>query len=81
MNNQINVELLSAHSGLDLNLDLAIVKSARISFLKEDEIRKYETDMKLLRYLWEHEHLTPFEQITYQFKITAPVVVWWHMVN
>lgn len=81
MSNPMQVELLGAWSGLDKNLDIAIAKSARISFLNDDKIRTMAQDTKLIQYLWDHQHGTPFEQVQYQFKITAPVVVWWHLVN
>lgn len=44
------------------------------------EIREEPGDEKLLRYLWEHEHYTPFEMAGATFEIKAPIFVVreWH---
>ena len=34
-----------------------------------------DADRRLLRYLWEHEHTSPFRHVTLQFRIKAPVFV------
>lgn len=55
--------------------DLAIVNAARVSFLGES---KGETaDKKLLRYLMQHRHTSPFEQVIFKFRVKLPVVVAW----
>lgn len=59
--------------------DLAIVNSARTSFLGES--KGDEKDHKLLRYLMKHRHTTPFEQVQFKFRLRAPVVVWWQWVR
>lgn len=59
--------------------DLTIVEAARVSFLGES--KGPAADRKLLRYLWRHEHLTPFEQVEFQFRVRAPVVTWWQWVR
>lgn len=53
--------------------DLTIVNAARTSYLGES--KGLERDKKLLRYLYEHQHLTPFEQVTFQFKVKCPLFV------
>lgn len=56
--------------------DLAIVNAARVSFLGED--RGEKADKKLLFYLMEHEHTSPFEMVEFKFRIRAPLLVFWH---
>ena len=54
--------------------DKSIVNSARISFAKQvEEIGA--RDEKLIRYLWEHRHTSPFRHATLQFHIKAPLFV------
>lgn len=54
--------------------DKSIVNSARISFNKQvSEIGP--KDEKLIKYLWEHKHTSPFRHATLQFHIKAPLFV------
>ena len=53
---------------------VTVVNAARVS------IGRHVTDLgdadrRLLRYLWEHEHTSPFRHVTLQFRIKAPVFV------
>ena len=53
---------------------VSIVNAARVSMgRKVSEIT--EPDRRLLRYLWEHEHTSPFRHVQLQFHIKAPVFV------
>lgn len=61
--------------------DLSIVRAARTSFdaawrAGEDE----KSDAKLINYLWQHGHTTPFEAVTVTFEVKAPIFVFrqWH---
>ena len=54
--------------------DLSIVNAARISFGRESESMN-DKDRKLLRYLWNHQHTSPFRHATLQFHIKAPLFV------
>lgn len=61
--------------------DLSIVRAARVSYdaawrAGEDE----KSDARLIRYLWEHHHTTPFEAVTFTFEVKAPIFVFrqWH---
>lgn len=61
--------------------DTAIVRAARVSYnaawrAGEDE----GSDAKLIRYLWKHQHTTPFESVEFQFEVKAPIFVFrqWH---
>ena len=65
----ISVELLDV-----MGSDLTIVNAARASFDK----RKGEfddKDAKLLRYLWEHKHTTPFRHPQISISVTAPIFI------
>lgn len=54
--------------------DLSVVNSARVSFGKRTgEMRP--RDEKLINYLWEHNHSSPFRHATLQFHIKAPLFV------
>ena len=54
--------------------DLSVVNSARVSFGKRTwEMRP--RDAKLIKYLWEHKHSSPFRHATAQFHIKAPIFV------
>jgi thymidylate synthase (FAD) len=59
--------------------DRAVVQAARVSFM--EETRGLEADRKLLLYLWNNRHTTPFEQVVFKFRVKAPVVVWWQWVR
>jgi thymidylate synthase (FAD) len=59
--------------------DLAIVNAARVSFLGESKGPK--KDKKLLLYLMEHRHTSPFEQVQLKFRIRAPLLTWWQWVR
>lgn len=59
--------------------DLAIVNAARVSFLGES--KGDEKDKKLLFYLLQHRHTSPFEQVEFKFRVRAPVVTWWQWVR
>lgn len=56
--------------------DRAVVQAARVSVLGKS--KGDEADKKLLFYLMEHHHTTPFEQIEFKFRVKAPVVTLWH---
>lgn len=54
--------------------DKRIVESARVSFdnSKNDD---FEKNKKLIDYLWRNEHTSPFETVSFQFHIKAPIFV------
>ena len=66
---------LVGHMGSDLN----VINSARVSFGKKKDIFDNK-DSKLLRYLWNHGHTSPFRHASLQFHIKAPIFVFrqWH---
>lgn len=59
--------------------DSDIVSAARTSFLGES--KGDAADKKLLFYLMQHGHTSPFEHVVFKFRIKAPLVVWWQLVR
>lgn len=56
-----------------LKCDSAIVESARVSF--GDTFKDYDTDKKLIKYLFRNKHTSPFEMVKFKFHIKAPIFV------
>ena len=54
--------------------DLAIVNAARVSYAGESK-EWTGKDEKLLRYLWDHNHSSPFRHGNLKFRIKAPIFV------
>ena len=54
--------------------DLSVVNAARVSFSKVHVKMEYN-DEKLIKYLAEHQHWSPFAHTSLQFHIRAPVFV------
>lgn len=61
--------------------DLSIVRAARVSYdaawrAGDDQ----GSDERLIRYLWNNRHTTPFEAVELQFEVYAPIFVFrqWH---
>lgn len=67
------VKLISAWGS-----DETIIESARMSTNKS--FVSWEKDFKLLKYLWDNKHHTPFEMCGLTFEIKAPIFVFreWH---
>jgi|TARA_B100001094_G_scaffold324608_1_gene377474 thymidylate synthase (FAD) len=65
----MNVELIEK-----LGSDLSVVNAARVSFSKKKDVFD-EKDEKLIKYLADHNHWSPFGHATLQFLIKAPVFV------
>lgn len=59
--------------------DMAIVSAARTSFLGDS--KGWEKDKRLIFYLMQHRHTTPFEMVEFKFRIHAPLLVWWQWVR
>jgi len=70
---------LMPHPQTGVSGDLAIINAARVSFL--GETKGSEKDKKLLFYLLNHRHTSPFEQVEFKFRVRAPVVTWWQWVR
>lgn len=59
--------------------DAAVVNAARVSYDKEIEILE-ERDERLMVWLWENEHTSPFRHAALTFEVYAPLFVarqWW----
>lgn len=54
--------------------DLSVVNAARVSYDKESA-EMSESDEKLLRYLWNHGHTSPFRHAVLSFEVYAPLMV------
>lgn len=54
--------------------DLSIVNAARVSFSAEAS-EFTEKDQRLMRYLWQHDHTSPFRMASVKFRVKAPVFV------
>ena len=65
----MNVDLIDS-----MGTDLTVVNAARVSFDKHHKIFT-DGDEKLIKYLAEHGHWTPFGHPQLQFRISAPVFV------
>jgi thymidylate synthase (FAD) len=57
-----------------MGTDLSVVNAARVSYSKTKQVFD-DKDEKLIRYLAEHEHWSPFAHASLQFRIKAPVFV------
>jgi len=59
--------------------DIDVVNSARVSFAKK-VTEMQDRDRKLVKYLADHEHGTPFEHNFIKFEVKAPLFVFreWH---
>lgn len=61
--------------------DLSVVRAARVSY---DAAWRAGTDQgsdaKLIKYLWNNGHTTPFESVTFTFEVKAPIFIFrqWH---
>jgi len=56
--------------------DEDIAKSARVSFISNNgKTYTKDDDTKLIKYLYENGHMSPFEMVTYRFEIKAPLFV------
>lgn len=51
--------------------DLSIVNAARVSYLGESKGKN--KDKGLLEYLWNHQHMSPFEMASLKLKIHCPI--------
>lgn len=61
--------------------DLSIVRNARVSYDAEWRAGENEgSDKRLLNYLYNNGHNTPFESVTFTFEVEAPIFVFrqWH---
>ena len=65
----MNIQLIDK-----MGSDLSVVNAARVSFAKKKDVLD-QSDEKLIKYLADHDHWSPFGHTTLQFLIKAPVFV------
>ncbi len=58
-----------------MGTDLSVVNAARVSYAKSKDSFDVVKDEKLIKYLAEHEHWSPFAHASLQFRIKAPIFV------
>lgn len=59
--------------------DDAIIAGARVTHMEGS--KGAEKDDRLIRYLMEHRHTSPFEQAVFKFRMYAPLVTYWHLLR
>jgi thymidylate synthase (FAD) len=62
-----------------LGNDLSVANAARVSYDKESQ-EMSERDAKLIKFLWEEKHTSPFRHAAMTFEVYAPLLVarqWW----
>lgn len=62
-----------------LGSDLTVANSARVSYNKQ-KFEMDEKDVRLIKFLAEHDHTSPFRHAVLQFEVYAPLMVarqWW----
>lgn len=62
--------------------DLTVVNSARVSYMKESSELTTQ-DKRLIKFLAENDHMSPFRHAIVQFEVYAPLMVarqWWKYV-
>lgn len=62
--------------------DMSVVNAARVSFDKEVTELKGK-DKKLIKFLWEHGHTSPFRHAMFSLEVYAPLMIarqWWKYV-
>lgn len=57
-----------------LGTDLSVVNAARVSYDKESQ-KMSESDNKLLKFLWENDHTSPFRHAALTFEVYVPLMV------
>lgn len=63
----------------DRTSEVAIIQSARISH--GCDVKTPEEDNRLLRYLWKHKHMSPFESVQLTFEMKVPIFVARHVMR
>jgi len=58
-----------------MGTDLSVVNAARVSFAKEHKEFSTDQDERLIRFLAQHNHWSPFGHASLQFHIKAPIFV------
>ena len=75
----IELQDFMPHPAIGIAGDAAIIAAARTSYL--DETKGEEADKKLLFYMMQHNHSSPFEMVEFKFRMRAPLVTYWQLVR
>lgn len=62
-----------------MGTDLSIANAARVSYDKES-LEMSERDVRLIKFLWDEKHTSPFRHAAVTFEVYAPLMVarqWW----
>jgi thymidylate synthase (FAD) len=70
---------LLPHPLTGITPDMAVVNAARVSF--NGASKGEDADKRLLMRLYKDRHTSPFEMVVFQWRIKAPVLVWWQWVR
>ena len=54
--------------------DQRVIDAARVSTQSDGD---GERDLRLLRFLWDNKHTSPFEHVEFEFEVKAPIMVFW----
>lgn len=72
----VKADLDTTFYGIEDSLNLFPASAARVSFGKEDKTGKDPAaDKKLMKYLADHEHMTPFEHQSATFLVEVPLFI------
>ena len=58
-----------------MGIDDDVARAARVSYGKYDDIRDWDKDAKLTKYLKDHGHTSPFEMIELKWQVKCPIFV------
>jgi len=75
------VELIGDNIADGDNMISMIARAARVSTGKDGEQRPFEDDVRLVTFLAEHRHHSPFEHVILTFRIKAPLSVNIHFLR
>lgn len=75
----VELQDMMPHPATNIRPDTAVVSAARVSFMGES--KGEDKDRKLLHYLMQHAHTSPFEMVEYKFRVCAPVLVYWQWIR
>jgi thymidylate synthase ThyX len=69
-NKNMKVELINYFGDVQM-----VAEVARVSYDKSAINYTQEQNNKLIKYLWKHNHTSPFRHLSLQFRITCPIYV------
>lgn len=67
---KITVDLMDS-----MGTDMSVVEAARVSFNKDPSLYTEEQNKRLIKYLADHNHWSPFAHAVLKFRVSAPIFV------